>query len=658
MVKPSVILVFLWVLLSTTGTCGVSMPKIFSNHMVLQRDQPITLWGWGDPLELISIHLGPLMEQVKVGKNGKWTLDLAPMSAGGPYVLIVKGRESELIFENILIGDLWICSGQSNMEWTNDQFHYQETDTTFLKTNIRLFKVSIDMDYLPQEDLKGGTWQLLDAETMGNFSAVSYYFGKNLSSEIDVPIGLINVSLGSSSIEAWMSNDALVKFPQFKEEVNTIVSNNKSFEELRIDFEKGKEKWSKKHYLKDIGLDLKWFAKKLDDSDWLEMKVSGFWEELDTTLVDHDGAVWFRKTFDLPEGYDRPRFSIQLNQIDDYDVVWVNGKKIGETYGRHNFRNYSVETNLLQPKDNVIAVRVFDIGGNGGFSTSAFWGNPIIWGDWKYKKGTAIDVDNFKAPLTVNASPFSSPGVLYNGNIAPLTKLKIKGIFWYQGESNVDRAHEYQSLFPEMIVDWRGHFGDVELPFLYVQLPNYLREASEPVDQSWSEMRMAQDQALKLLHVGRVVTIDIGDADDIHPKNKVEVGRRSAIVALNLTYGRHFILSPIYKNHRVEDHRIFVSIDQAVEDLVVRDKYGYIRGFAIAGADQKFYWAKATISNGEIEVFCEEVEKPVAIRYAWSSNPGTLNLFNKEGWPLAPFQTDNWKGITEGNRYHSKDARF
>ena len=244
MVKPSVILVFLWMLLSTTGTCGVSMPKIFSNHMVLQRDQPITLWGWGDPLELISIHLGPLMEQVKVGKNGKWTLDLAPMSAGGPYVLIVKGRESELIFENILIGDLWICSGQSNMEWTNDQFHYQETDTTFLKTNIRLFKVSIDMDYLPQEDLKGGTWQLLDEETMGNFSAVSYYFGKNLSSEIDVPIGLINVSLGSSSIEAWMSNDALVKFPQFKEEVNTIVSNNKSFEELRIDFEKGKEKWS------------------------------------------------------------------------------------------------------------------------------------------------------------------------------------------------------------------------------------------------------------------------------------------------------------------------------------------------------------------------------------------------------------------------------
>ena len=167
MVKRSVILVFLWIVISTTGICEIVMPKIFSNHMVLQRDQPITLWGLGTPLELISIHLGPLMEQVKVGKNGKWTVDLDPMSVGGPYILTVKGRESELIFEDILIGDLWICSGQSNMEWTNNQFNYQDTDTTFLKTNMRLFKVSIDMDYLPQEDLQGGIWQLLDAGDYG-----------------------------------------------------------------------------------------------------------------------------------------------------------------------------------------------------------------------------------------------------------------------------------------------------------------------------------------------------------------------------------------------------------------------------------------------------------------------------------------------------------
>ena len=658
MVKQLLIFSFFLIGLSIPGICEVKMPKIFNNHMVLQRNRPITLWGWGTPLELISIQFGTKINQVKVDENGEWILDLPPMSAGGPFILIVKGSENQLIFENILIGDLWICAGQSNMEWTNYQFDYHETDTNFLNADIRLFKASIDTDYLPKDDLKGGIWQLLDEESMRNFSALSYYFGKKLIREIGVPIGLINISLGSSSIEAWMSNDALLKFPQFKEEVSSIVAHNKSSDELRIDFEKIKEGWENKYYLNGIGFDLKWFEKDLDDSDWMEMKVSGFWEELDTNLVDHDGAVWFRKTFDLPEGYDLPKFKVQLNQIDDYDMVWVNGKKIGETYGRHNFRNYNVDTNALDPKDNVIAVRVFDIGGNGGFTTHAFWGNPVIWGDWKYHKGTAINADNFKAPRIVNISPFSSPGVLFNGNIAPITKLKVKGIFWYQGESNVNRAHEYQSLFPQMIIDWRAHFGDFELPFIYVQLPNYLKEVSEPMDQSWSEMRMAQDKALKLLNVGRVVTIDIGDAHDIHPKNKVEVGRRSAITALNLAYGGRYNLSPNYKSHRIEDNHVYVKIDQPLKDLVVRDKYGYIRGFTISGEDQKFYWAKATILKNEIEVSCDKVERPIAVRYAWSSNPGPLDVHNNEGWPLAPFRTDNWQGITEGNNYNSKDARF
>ena len=209
-----------------------------------------------------------------------------------------------------------------------------------------------------------------------------------------------------------------------------------------------------------------------------------------------------------------------------------------------------------------------------------------------------------------------------------------------------------------MIVDWRAHFGDVELPFIYVQLPNYLKEVSEPMDQSWSEMRMAQDKALKLLNVGRVVTIDIGDAHDIHPKNKVEVGRRSAITALNLAYGESYNLSPNYKSHRIEGNHVYVKIDQPLKDLIIRDKYGYIRGFAMSGEDQKFHWAKATILNDEIEVSCDEVERPIAVRYAWSSNPGPLDLHNNEGWPLAPFRTDEWQGITEGNNYNSKDARF
>ena len=249
MVKQLLIFSFFFVSVIIPGICKVKMPKIFNNHMVLQRNRPITLWGWGTPSDLISIQFGTEINLVKVDENGEWILDLPPMSAGGPFILNVKGPKNQLIFENILIGDLWICAGQSNMEWTNYQFDYHETDTNFLNADIRLFKAFIDTDYLPKDDLKGGIWQLLDEESMRNFSALSYYFGKKLIRELGVPIGLINISLGSSSIEAWMSNDVLLKFPQFKEEVSSIVAHNKSSDELRIDFEKIKEGWEKKYYL-------------------------------------------------------------------------------------------------------------------------------------------------------------------------------------------------------------------------------------------------------------------------------------------------------------------------------------------------------------------------------------------------------------------------
>lgn len=644
------------VLVTLPSLADVRLPKIFGDGMVLQRDKPIVIWGWAEKGEKVTVSLGDKMAETVASKNGKWAVSLAAMKAGGSFSLTVKGN-NEIQLNDILIGDVWVCSGQSNMQWTIGQTNYVEKDEALINSaKIRLFTVQIGADYLPKEDVDGGQWKSLSAEAIQQFSAVGYHFGKSLNVELDVPIGLINSSLGATYIEAWMDNETLATFDQFKPEVNPIISANKNFDQVNADFAKQKDQWFKKHYWKGRGLDEAWFDPSTDVSDWKDIKLGSFWETQGEDLLDHDGAVWYRTKFDLPDGYQDENFTIQLNQMDDYDATWVNGEKVGETYGRHNFRNYTFKTSVLKPKGNVLIVRVFDAEGYGGFTTSPFWGNPVLWGEWKYRKGVSIDSKKFKRPTTVNVSLFSSPGVLYNANIAPLTNLTIKGIIWYQGESNVHRAEEYGTLFPAMISSWRKKWGDSELPFLYVQLANHLPELAEPTDENWAELRDSQDKALALEKVGRAIAIDIGEAGDIHPKNKVDVGRRLAKAALNIAYEVDSVrITPQYQTHEIVGSMIYINTS---DNLNTSDKYGYIRGFAVAGADKKFYWAKAWFEGDRIVVSSENVGSPVAVRYAWSSNPGSVDLYSDDGLPLAPFRTDDWDGVTKGKKFDHKAPRF
>jgi sialate O-acetylesterase len=409
-------------------------------------------------------------------------------------------------------------------------------------------------------------------------------------------------------------------------------------------------------------MDEKWYEPETDLSEWKDIEMPGYWEDLAPELAHHDGAVWFRRTFDLPEGFSGDKYLIALNQLDDYDIAWVNGVKVGETFGRHNFRNYFVDAKILKPVGNVLVVRIVDTGGEGGFSTSAFWGNALIRGTWKYRKGMVLDSATFPKVSLPNVSPFSSPGVLFNSNIAPLTHTPIKGVIWYQGESNADRAYEYRGLFPTMIQDWRRHWGQGDFPFLFVQLANYREEPAQPQPSSWAELREAQTLALQLPNTGMAVAIDIGEAGDIHPRNKVEVGRRlcrAALRVLGIDHGQDGVGSgPLYASHRIEGDRFVIWFEQVGSGLMTPDKYGYVRGFEMAGKDSVFHWAQARIEGETVEVFCEAVSEPVAVRYGWADNPGKIDLYNAAGLPASPFRTDDWPGMTKDKKFDASAARF
>lgn len=643
--------------LGPSTLAAMRLPSIFADNMVLQRDVPVKIWGWSAPGQKIAVALNAREASATAGKDGRWQVTMDPIGAGGPYEIVVRG-DGEVRLRNVLFGDVWICGGQSNMQWAVSQTGFQESDSTFLNTaQVRLFTVHVAMDYMPQEDVKGTGWLALTKESMQAFSAVAFHFGKFLNQELNVPIGLISDNLGATSAETWMSNDALKQFPQFDALIGPVVKQGKSFAELRDAFEKTKEKWYAKYYYRGPGMDQQWFLPSTDISDWKPIDAPGnTWEEV-PDLKGHDGAVWFRTTFNLPPDFKGDSYHLGLGQIDDYDIVWVNGKKVGEGYGKHNHRNYQVLREVLREKDNVLVVRVFDVGGIGGFTTHPFWGNDVIKGKWAYKKGATL-VKGFPQVKLPNSTPFSSPAVLFNGSVAPLTRLAVKGVIWYQGESNADRAHEYRTLFPALITDWRTHFGNPGLPFLFVQLANYGDEPKDPAESNWAELREAQTLTLSLPHTGMATAIDIGEAQDIHPKNKQDVGSRLGKVALRVAYSQNVVSSgPVYKSMKIEGSSVVIGFSNADGGLVTRDKYGYVRGFQVAGEDRRFYWAKASVKGGHVVVTCDQVARPVAVRYAWANNPGPLDLYNAENLPAVPFRTDSWAGATDGKVF-TEGPRF
>lgn len=635
----------------------VILPRMFSNNMVIQRNEPVKLWGWAKHKEKITVSFLGKDYQTKANKNGEWEIILPQQKAGGPYNIIVSGNNS-ITLKNILFGDVWVCSGQSNMYFRTAaaKNSYKDIDNANY-AKIRLFQIAKDANYQVQKDVTTGDWLECTPENVRGFSAVAYFFGRDLFEEIDVPIGLIHTSWGGSKIQAWMDGETIKKFSDYTEEVELIEENSEYFNQKFEAFKsKGGNLVIKELFKNDPGFENN--GQELSDrffneKDWQKIKVPGYWEDLG--VENYNGSIWYKKQFELPKAFKNKDLLLNLGWIDDYDFAFFNGKRIGSTTYKGSERKYTIPKDLLKEGINEILVCVYDKDWNGGF-----WGprksnirikedktllNLDLQGIWEYKKG--INNNDFYADsLTLNKQPDkrSTPTYLYNAMIAPLTSIKIKGVAWYQGESNAGNPDEYSKLLPAMIKGWRKGWKQGDFPFLIVQLPNYGNpNEDEPQHSSWTELREVQFNATNTPNTDLVVTIDLGDAMDIHPTNKQEVGRRSMLSALKLAYNMNVVSSgPTYKSMQLIGNKIEISFENIGSGLLTKNKFGYINEFAIAGEDKKFVWAKAYINGNKVVIYSEKVNNPVAVRYAWSSNPSQINLCNKEGLPAMPFRTDNW----------------
>ncbi|MCD7932580.1 MAG: 9-O-acetylesterase [Tannerellaceae bacterium] len=616
----------------------VSLPHIFTDNMVLQRDVPIKIWGKAGKKEAVTVTFNDTKVFAKADNKGNWSVTLQPVAWGGPYTLQVAGKSNTVTFENVLVGDVWLCSGQSNMEWqVISSMNAQQEIAAANYPQIRSYNVVKAIEFAPKEDFQG-TWEVCSPQTVGDFSAVAYFFARKLYQETGIPIGIINSSWGGTDIETWTSMDSFEKLGEhyMKRYAGIDAVNIDEFmtenEEKRILY--------KEALKNDKGLAEKWYEPATDVSGWNTLPVPGLWDTPE--LIHADGAVWFRYEIELPDGVQNGDAMLGLAMIDDNDKTWVNGQLVGETIGHQISRKYTLPAGTLKKGKNVVAVRVHDTGGGGGIYGDAkdlylntAMGSYSLAGDWLYKESATNTMFGY-----ITVSPNMYPSLLYNGMIHPIIDYRIKGAIWYQGENNAGAAYDYRTLFPNMINNWRNKWG-YEFPFYWVQLANFMQKQDRPVESDWAELREAQTMTLSLPQTGQAVITDIGDADDIHPRNKQDVGIRLALNALHKDYGRTDVVysGPTFNSMTIEGNKAIITFDNIDGGLDVRSRYGYVEGFAIAGSDGIYHWAKAYEKDGKIVVYSDKVKTPVNVRYSWSDNPD-INLYNQAGLPAVPFRTD------------------
>ncbi|MGD9931839.1 MAG: sialate O-acetylesterase [Mangrovibacterium sp.] len=632
-----------------SARADVKLARIFSSNMVLQQGLNNPVWGWADKGEKITVLFAGKTITTKAGKDGKWQVKLPAMDYGGPYTLLVEGK-NQLKLDNILIGEVWVCSGQSNMEWVVANSNNSSREMAAANyPNLRMFTVPQKVAQHPVEDVDGGEWEVCSPETVGHFSAVGYFFARKLQKELNVPIGMIHTSWGGTVAETWISPQNIEKDPDFAAALAELKQLDlNEYRQQRV--AKMAALFGGELPSKDTGLldgNAVFAAADLADHDWTSLPVPQLWEA--AGYPDVDGVAWYRTKINLTKAQAEQTAELHLGKVDDTDMTWVNGRLAGQTNRYDQDRIYPLETGILQEGENVVAVRVVDTAGGGGI-----YGEPAelflkvgaekieLAGDWTFKM-TEVAVGSMEL------GPNSYPTLLYNGMLEPLIPYGIKGAIWYQGESNADRAVQYRRVFQTLIKDWRQQWGLGDFPFFWVQLANFMQPAVHPVESSWAELREAQTMALELPNTGQALAIDIGEANDIHPRNKQDVGKRLALSALKVTYGKEVVHSgPVYESMEVNGNQVIIHFKETGSGLLAKDKYGYLKAFAIAGADKKFYWAKGQLRDSKsVVVYSDEVEKPVAVRLGWADNPDDLNLYNQEGLPAVPFRTDTWEGITK-----------
>jgi len=628
--------------------------------MVLQQGLPIPVWGWATAGETMTVELAGNRAQAVAGDDGAWKVSLPAMRAGGPVEMVVRG-ESVITLTNVMIGEVWICSGQSNMEWPLAAVQNPEEEVAAANhPHIRLFTVP-KLATLEAPANVDGAWAVCTPETASPFSAVGYFFGRHLQQQLDVPVGLINTSWGGTIAEAWTSRDSLLAEPSLRYLVENFEATLPQLDELVAQYQETLKAWEAQHVFTDPG-NAGWAQGFADPetatADWDTMKLPQLWQ---SAGLNFNGAVWFRKEVDIPAAWAGKPLKLAIGACDKSDNTYFNNVEVGSLRFEDDVnawckpRIYAIPAELVQPGKNVIAVRVFShmygagMTGPANIMRLSVADEPglaiSLSGEWQYQVERNFGVVEAYPPAPPQgAGNPNTPCVLYNGMIAPLLPYPIRGAIWYQGESNADRGYEYRTLFPTMIRDWRKAWGLGDFPFYFVQLANFMLEKDEPADSQWAELREAQTMTLSLPNTGMAVIIDIGEALDIHPKNKQDVGLRLALNALAKTYGQPDLpySGPLFTAAEVEGSRIRVRFDHTTGGLVCRGEQ--LTAFAIAGEDKQFVWANAVIDGDTVVVSSPDVPTPVAVRYGWAENP-PCNLYNGAGLPASPFRTDDWPAL-------------
>lgn len=625
----------------------IELPAFFADHMVLQRDRPIRIWGKTMPGDRVRFSLANRVTVVTANETGDWVATIGAVTAGGPYELTLSTATATKVLSDVWVGEVWFCVGQSNMEWPLRKAASATTEIPLATIpQLRYFKVPYRMRMQPSADLSMGEWRVSSPETAAHYSAIAYFFAKNRLEETQVPIGIVDASWGATGIASWMSPTALTGHPDYGPVVTQMEGLGLAL--LQDSIATADSAWRASMDELDVGLKENWMREVVNEQEWPSMFLPQPWERGGPLLV--DGVVWFKTRFTLDEVQASQALQLSLGVLDDEDQTYINGHLVGETTTDYRaFREYNVPDSVLLAGENTITVRIKDYGYIGGFIgqpedlklTQGDWSYSLAR-DWQYQHGT-VDL----GPRPRQLGPNSFPTLLYNGMIHPFRRLGISGMLWYQGESDLRSPYHYRDLFLQLVDDYRKQWRIGDFPFLWAQLPYFRTPLSQPMESSWATLRESQASVLKRRQTGMVVLIDQGDSHNIHPTNKAIVGQRFAELATVLLSAEPHE-APDWRSTieqiKFEGNEIRIRFQGLGEGLQQVGEGEQLNGFSIAGENGRFQWAEAKlVGANEIVVSNPSIPEPLYVRYAWADNPGPLNLLDGKGWPLAPFRTDQLK---------------
>ena len=631
----------------------VKLAPVFTDNMVLQVDRTVCFFGTADAGERVSVTLkNDIIASTRANANGRWLIKMNPLKPGDPFEVVVEGK-NKIVLKNVVVGEVWICGGQSNMEWpVRLSGNPQEEIANAKFPMIRHIKIEHRVSPVVQEDvLARGKWTVCSPETAANYTAVGYFFARKLHQETGLPVGLIDCNWGGTIVEAWISGQSLKSHPDFIDQVANIEAQA---EEWLANSETNSRAWREWNgrFQQTLSKTEPWQTVETPAGEWLSINAGSAWESQGKGEL--DGVAWYRKQVTIPNAMRGQVLELSLGTIDDVDTTWVNGTKVGSTDGWNKRRVYEIPAELTQNGKLTLAVRVVDTqmgGGLVGAQNDYYLGRKgsvedrvSLVKDWDFRFSTATAALGPR-PKRVGFQGPNNPTALFNAMVHPIIATSFRGAIWYQGESNAGRGKQYRTLFPLLIEDWRKWHADrraeirrYEFPFYWVQLANWRKAAESPGASAWAELREAQSMTLETENTGQAIAVDIGDANDIHPKNKQEVGRRLALLALANVYGKNVACqSPRYSGFKIEGNKIRVLF-QFAEGLESRG--GELKRFEIAGTDGKFVWADARVEGETVVVSSDQVTDPKHVRYAWADNPDGCNLYNGAGLPASPFRTD------------------